>query len=87
MNGEMTGDCIALADESPCGEPLLREVMRDGQRVGGLPQLPAIRDYCRRRLAELPASLCVLEEGESPYEVRVSPSVKALAAGIDETGE
>jgi nicotinate phosphoribosyltransferase len=87
MNGEMTGDCIALADESPCGEPLLREVMRDGHRVGDLPQLPAIRDYCRSRLAELPASMCMLDEGESPYKVQVSPSVKALAAGIDETGE
>jgi nicotinate phosphoribosyltransferase len=82
-NGEMSGDCIALADEVMAGEPLLREVMRDGQPVAALPQLSAAREYCRVRIAELPAALRVLDEGESNYRVQVSPRVAALAALLD----
>ena len=79
----MTGDCIALADESLPGTPLLREVMRDGRRSGELPQLSAIREFCRGQVAELSAALRVLEQGESDYRVRVSPGLEALAATMD----
>ena len=81
--GAMSGDCIALADESIPGAPLLREVMRDGRRSGELPQLAAIREFCRGQVAELPAALRVLEEGESDYHVRVSPGLETLAARMD----
>lgn len=82
-HGTMTGDCIALADESMPGAPLLREVMRNGRRVGELPQLPAIREYCRGQITELSAALRTLEEGESDYRVRISPGLEALAARMD----
>jgi nicotinate phosphoribosyltransferase len=82
-NGEMIGDSIALADESMAGEPLLREVMRDGKPIVELPPLSAVREYCRGRMAELPAELRVLEEGESGYPVRVSARVAELAALLD----
>lgn len=85
--GEMTGDCIALADEGLPGEPLLREIMRHGHRVLELPQLSAIRTYCRERLAELPSAVRMLAEGESNYPVRVSPRVQALAVSVDTAGD
>lgn len=85
--GEMTGDCIALADEVMPGEPLLSEVMRDGHRILELPQLSAIREYCRERIAELPSAVRMLNEGESIYRVRVSPRVEALAASVDAAGD
>jgi len=86
-DGEMRGDCIALADEAMPGERLIREVMRDGHRILELPQLPAIRDYCRARIAELPSAVRTLAEGESNYRVRVSPRVEALAVSLDAAGD
>ena len=80
--GRMRGDLIALADEDQPGEPLLREVMRDGHRVGTLPQLVAIREYCGNRVAELPVALRRLEEGDAGYEVEVSLKVRTLAARV-----
>ncbi|HKZ72855.1 MAG TPA: nicotinate phosphoribosyltransferase, partial [Steroidobacteraceae bacterium] len=81
--GRLAGDCIALADESMAGEPLLREIMRDGRRVQELPALEAIRQYCRERVAELPPALHTLQPGESRYAVRVSPRIAALAESLD----
>lgn len=86
-DGEMRGDCIALADEAMPGEGLLCEVMRDGHRVLELPQLSAIRDYCRARLGELPSAVRTLAEGESHYGVRVSPRIEALAVSLDAAGD
>lgn len=86
-HGEMTGDCIALADEVMPGEPLLRELMRHGQRVLESPELSATRKYCRGRIAELPSAVRMLAEGESNYLVRVSPRVEALAASLDAAGD
>lgn len=82
-HGEMTGDCITLADDVIPGEPLLHEVMRHGHRVLELPRLSAIREFCRERIAELPSAVRNLAEGESNYRVRVSPRVEALAVSVD----
>jgi nicotinate phosphoribosyltransferase len=82
-HGAMTGDCIALANEEMAGAPLLREVMRDGRRVGEVPALAAIREYCRGQVAELPVALRALDASESSYRVRVSPGLEALAARMD----
>ena len=49
----MLGDLIALARENKPGEPLLQEVMREGHRIGTGPELVAIREHCRSRVAEL----------------------------------
>jgi nicotinate phosphoribosyltransferase len=85
--GRMRGDCIALATEDKPGEPLLHEVMRNGHRIGPLPQLPAIREYCRSKVSALPTEVRKLEEGESGYGVQVSSGVQALAAEVDAAGE
>jgi len=86
-DGKLAGDTLALADETAAGEPLLREVMRDGRRCGELPSLPAARDYCRARVAELPPALQLLEEGAAAYPVRVSERLKGLVAALDAAGD
>jgi nicotinate phosphoribosyltransferase len=85
--GKLSGDSIALAAEIQPGEPLLQEIMRDGRRVTQLPRLTEIREFCRQRIAELPASLQALSSEESRYPVRVTDRVRALADSLDASGE
>jgi nicotinate phosphoribosyltransferase len=86
-DGRLAGDTLALADEALEGEPLLREAMRDGRRCSELPDLRAAREYCRARVAELPAALCSLEEGEAAYPVTVSERLRALVAALEAAGD
>lgn len=85
--GLLSGDSIALATEIQPGEPLLQEIMRNGRRVARLPSLTEMREFCRQRVAELPASLRILSMEESQYPVRVTDRVRALAASLDASGE
>jgi nicotinate phosphoribosyltransferase len=85
--GKLAGDSIALAAEIQLGEPLLKEIMRDGRRVAQLPRLTEIREFCRQRIAELPASLQALSTEEGRYPVRVTDRVRALADSLDTSGE
>jgi len=78
--GHADRDLITLASENAPGEPLLREVMRNGRRVGNLPPLSVIRDYCRSQVAALPAALHALERSEPAYEVQLARSIRALSA-------
>jgi nicotinate phosphoribosyltransferase len=80
---QFAGDCIALADEAMPGEPLLREVMRDGRRLNAQPQLMASRDFCRQQVAQLPPALRELDEHGFDYPVRVSHRIEALARELD----
>jgi nicotinate phosphoribosyltransferase len=81
--GIIARDEIALAGEVRPGEPLLREVMRDGQCVAPLPSLEQSREHCRRQLAALPTGLAQLRGEHAPYPVSVSEGVRALAARVD----
>lgn len=85
--GELLQDCIALEGEPMPGEPLLREVMREGRRVVELPPLTAIRERTREMLAQLPSQVRALGEGVAGYVVNISPGVKAAAAALDEAGD
>jgi nicotinate phosphoribosyltransferase len=85
--GRIARDCIALAGEPMPGEPLLREVMREGKRRDPAPALGEIRAYCRAQLAGLGAELTELSEGAAGYRVDVSSRVRGLAAQLDAHGE
>jgi nicotinate phosphoribosyltransferase len=76
-------DRIALVDETPPGEPLLIEIMRDGRRVVQLPTLAAVREYCRAEIARLPEDVLRLEAGPAAYPVQVSAKIEALTADLD----
>ena len=55
--GKFAGDLVARWDETAEGEPLLRQVVRDGSLVGDLPSLAEIRKWCEAQRAALPDSL------------------------------
>jgi nicotinate phosphoribosyltransferase len=75
--GEMH-DVIALSNERLDGRPLLRPVMKDGQRLpAGREDLQTIRERAGREIEHLPARLRALEPAEPAYPVRISDRLKA----------
>jgi nicotinate phosphoribosyltransferase len=80
--GPMSGDLLALEHERDSGEPLLRQVMRAGQRLPGLETLEQARERCRVELTRLPPPLRELEPA-APYPVAVSGALRALADSVD----
>ena len=60
-SGLMSGDLLALEHERDSGEPLLRQIMRAGQRLPGLETLEQARERCRVELTRLPPALRELE--------------------------
>jgi nicotinate phosphoribosyltransferase len=79
----MAGDLLALVDDAAEGEPLLVPVLRGGVRVGPPPTLAALRDRARAQIAALPPRLQALDAA-APYPVEIAPSLRALAAAVDE---
>jgi nicotinate phosphoribosyltransferase len=80
-DGALAGDTVTLESELRDGEPLLRPVMRGGQRVGPRPTLQQARDVARDQLARLPAPLRRLEP--FAYPVEISEALHRLAAELD----
>ena len=77
-NGEFTGDKIALENEPPKrGEPLLMEVMRNGERVEPMEPVSVLRERCIAGLARLPLR-CHQINRSSVYRVQYSQRLKAL---------
>jgi nicotinate phosphoribosyltransferase len=72
----MAGDTVTLADEPGDGEPLLVEVMRDGE-VTRRESIDAARTRVREQLARLPERLRTLEPVAAPYTVGVSDALQA----------
>jgi len=82
-SGEYLCDRVVRHDEQPPGEPLLIEVMRNGQRLFASPPLSAIRERFGTEMGRLPPTLRVLGGGGKPYPVSVSDSLQGMAIGVD----
>ena len=80
--GRMRRDLLAEIGEQAEGEPLLRPVMRAGQRLDPPEPLDAARERLRRQLGQLPDSLRSLDT-EAAYAVEVSPGLRQLAGRLD----
>ncbi|WP_236719840.1 nicotinate phosphoribosyltransferase [Stutzerimonas balearica] len=78
----LPGDTLALEAEVAAGAPLLEQVMHQGQRLRPSPGLDEVRRYTRAQLASLPPALRGLDPAP-PYAVRISASIRALAAEAD----
>ena len=74
-DGTAEHDVLGLDGAGVAGEPLLREVMRDG-RATWVESLDEIRDRARRERESLPAGVRALDA--SAYEVRVDPELERL---------
>jgi nicotinate phosphoribosyltransferase len=75
-------DIVALHSECNKdyqGEPLLRPVIMRGELIEALPSLNASREHARQAMASLPQGLRVLTPAKTPYPVKISPSLLALA--------
>ena len=53
-NGRMSGDLLSRDDHATAGEPLIRQVMKDGRRIAPSPSLDEIRLTAKRELERLP---------------------------------
>ena len=78
----MAGDIVTTEGDPQDGRPLLKLVMREGRRLAPAPSLIAIRAYAAEEVKCLPEDLRGLEKAP-PYEVRISESLRALAAEVD----
>jgi nicotinate phosphoribosyltransferase len=84
----MVHDTVALEHERCEGEPLLEHVMAKGRRLHAPEPLDRIRARAASALERLPAQLCALECAATPYAVKISPALDALAREVDaSTGE
>ncbi|NNK77280.1 MAG: nicotinate phosphoribosyltransferase [Litoreibacter sp.] len=80
--GKLTGDVITLEDDPQRGVPLLKQVMRAGKRLGPALSLKETRAHAASQLDALPDALRDITK-TAPYEVQISPRLRALAAEVD----
>lgn len=78
----MTEDVLTLDDVPKAGEPMLRPILRAGERVKPLPTLQQARQRADYDLSRLPPHLSVLEI-DPAYSVHIAPELKALADKLD----
>jgi nicotinate phosphoribosyltransferase len=80
--GAMVGDIISVENDTQAGEPLLRQVMREGRRVAPAEGLADIRKRAASELASLPEALRRLD-GESAYPVTIGGGLLKMTADVD----
>jgi nicotinate phosphoribosyltransferase len=78
----MRADIVTIEDDVPQGEPLIRAIMKDGQRLRPAEPLAKSRERAARQLAQLPEHLRALGT-TPPFPVTISPALKALAHQAD----
>jgi nicotinate phosphoribosyltransferase len=81
-DGFFAEDLLTLASDPGAGEPLIHPVMRGGKRLEPAEDLGAIRKRLGGQLERLAPGVKLLT-GPSPYRVRVSDSLRALAEEVD----
>jgi nicotinate phosphoribosyltransferase len=81
-SGKMAGDLLSRDDHPPAGEPLIRQVMKDGKRLMPSPSLDEIRLTAKRELERLPEDLRRLAPGAN-YPIEVADDLVELAAEVD----
>ncbi len=81
-DGVISGDVLSLDGDSQPGEPLIEQVMADGQRIAPLPSLAEMREHAAENLERLPASLKQVAPGES-YPVKIGEALVTLADDVD----
>lgn len=84
--GRIRTDLLSVAEAQEPGRPLLIPVMRNGRRVGTLPDLTAIRSRTAAELASLPEPVRDLTH-HATIETVISPELEALAEQADSIGQ
>ncbi len=81
-DGRMVSDIVTLEGDAQPGEPLLKQVMRAGQRIAAA-TLADIRSHAATNLARLPEPLCLLQE-QYDYRVEIAATLHRLAEQVDQ---
>jgi nicotinate phosphoribosyltransferase len=81
-DGAMTGDILTLEGDPQQGDPLIRPVMKNGERLHSPLTLDEIRRHAAEELGRLPPSLRELRDSP-PYPVTVAPALRELAMAVD----
>ncbi|CAI8947159.1 nicotinate phosphoribosyltransferase [Methylocaldum szegediense] len=85
-DGRMLHDIIAIEDEPGLeGEPLLRQVMAGGKRVGARETLADMRARLREQLQRLPVELAALDKS-STYPVLISDGLQRMVQHMESVG-
>ncbi len=71
-DGYYKGDIIAIHSEILPGNPLIKEMMREGKRLFPPEELSVVQARCREELKRLPPHLLSLSKTSSPYPVTLS---------------
>ncbi|NTX56773.1 nicotinate phosphoribosyltransferase [Myxococcus sp. CA039A] len=80
-DGVARRDLLVRRGDVARGHPLLRPVMRAGQRLpGATPSLEEVRQHARRELARLPAEVRALEPARPPYSVVIGDGLARARA-------
>jgi nicotinate phosphoribosyltransferase len=83
-DGHLDRDVMTLESETvEGGNPLIKMVMRNGQRLDASVPLESIRSYCGEQLGALTDSLRGIESPTSEFAVEMSDSIRALASDAD----
>ncbi len=85
-DGWMSEDVVSLEGDAQQGEPLIRAVMRAGQRIGPPERLDEIRRRAAAELGRLPPHLRALAT-EPRHPVTIAPALRELAAAVDRVVE
>jgi len=81
-DGRMAGDTVTVHADTLPGVPLIRPLVRNGQRVATQPTLAESRAHAAAELEALPERLRRLQPG-TPYPVTIAPALRALAEASD----
>ncbi|HYM32747.1 MAG TPA: nicotinate phosphoribosyltransferase [Candidatus Cybelea sp.] len=80
--GQMMGDVLTVHGDPQAGEPLIRQVMREGRRLSRQEPLSDGRRHAASELARLPPDLRGVGPAK-PYPVTVASALQDLAAATD----
>jgi nicotinate phosphoribosyltransferase len=81
-DGRMVGDTLSVEGEEQPGKPLIRHVMRAGERISPAPSLTQVRMHVARELHRLPEPLRNLGP-DAPYPIHVGVALMNLTAAFD----
>lgn len=81
-DGRMAGDVLSLESDTQPGEPLIRQVMKGGRRLGSAPSLDKIRERATKELARLPEALQLLDPG-ADYPVDIGMALLRFTEEVD----
>ncbi len=82
QGGKMCGDILTLESDELTGTPLVEQVMKQGKRIVGPPDIKKSREYAFSQLASLPKYLTQLNEGDK-YQVEISRTLAELVQEVD----